>query len=127
MNCPSCAGGMEALSLEAHLGTTVDIDVCHGCQAFWFDAHESLPLGPGATLRRFEMIGSESSRSKTPLSIFLRCPRCRMRLLLTNDQQRNTPFQYWRCDREEGRVLTFFNLLQEKNFIHPISPAQIEA
>jgi hypothetical protein len=126
MNCPSCAGGMEALSLEGHLGTTVPIDVCHGCQAFWFDAHESLQLGPGATLRLFEMIGSESSHTGTPLSNVLRCPRCRLRLRLTNDQQRNTPFHYWRCDREDGRFITFFNFLQEKNFIHPMSPQQID-
>jgi hypothetical protein len=117
---------MEALSLEGHLGTTVTIDVCHGCQAFWFDAHESLQLGPGATLRLFEMIGSESSHTGTPLSNVLRCPRCRMRLLLTNDLQRNTPFRYWRCDRGDGRFITFFDFLREKSFIRPLSPQQIE-
>jgi hypothetical protein len=117
---------MEALSLEGHLGTTVAIDVCHGCQAFWFDAHESLQLSPGSTLRLFEMIGNESSHARTPLSSVLRCPRCRMRLLLTNDQQRNTAFQYWRCNREEGRFITFFNFLREKNFIRPLSAQQLE-
>jgi DNA-directed RNA polymerase subunit RPC12/RpoP len=128
MICPGCASAMEGLSLEGHVGATapVNIDVCHGCQAFWFDAHESLQLGPGSTLRLFQMIAEASSHGKTPISTLLRCPRCRMRLLLTNDLQRNTHFSYWRCDRGDGRFITFFNFLREKDFIRPLSPQQIE-
>jgi hypothetical protein len=50
-----------------------------------------------------------------------------MRLLLTNDRQRNTPFRYWRCDREHGRLITFFDFLREKDFIHPLSGAELAA
>jgi hypothetical protein len=126
MNCPGCASAMEGLSLDGHLGTTVHIDVCHGCQTFWFDSHESLQLSPGSTLRLFAMIASASSQGKTPLSTNLRCPRCQMRLLLTNDLQRHTHFKYWRCDRGDGRFITFFDFLREKDFIRPLSPQQIE-
>jgi hypothetical protein len=127
MNCPGCASAMEGLSLDGHVGSTatVNIDVCHGCQAFWFDAHESLQLSPGATLRLFQLITEASSHGKTPISTFLRCPRCQMRLLLTNDLQRNTPFRYWRCDRGDGRFITFFDFLREKSFIRPLSSQQI--
>jgi hypothetical protein len=48
-----------------------------------------------------------------------------MRLLLTNDRQRNTPFRYWRCDREHGRLITFFDFLREKDFIRPLSAPQL--
>src|SRR5260370_36986054 len=49
-----------------------------------------------------------------------------MRPLPTNDLQRNTPFRYWRCDRGDGRLITFFDFLREKSFIRPLSPQQIE-
>jgi ribosomal protein L37E len=125
MNCPGCASAMEGLSLESHGATPIDIDVCRDCQAFWFDSHESLQLSPGSTLRLFELIGGASSHGKTPLSTVLRCPRCRSRLLPTNDLQRNTPFRYWRCDRGDGRFITFFDFLREKNFIRQLSTQQI--
>src|SRR5262249_35012289 len=57
---------------------------------------------------------------------FLRCPRCTLRLIPTHDRQRATPFEYWRCDREDGRLITFFNFLREKDFIRPLSPSQLE-
>jgi hypothetical protein len=47
-------------------------------------------------------------------------------LLLTHDLQRNMKFSYWRCDNEDGRFITFFDFLKEKNFIHPLSPQQVD-
>jgi Zn-finger nucleic acid-binding protein len=38
---------MQEQTLEGRLGRTVTIDLCHQCQGFWFDAHESLNLTPG--------------------------------------------------------------------------------
>ena len=35
---------MTSRALEGHLGQPITIDVCLGCQAFWFDARESLRL-----------------------------------------------------------------------------------
>jgi hypothetical protein len=39
--------------------------------------------------------------------------------------QRNTRFQYWRCPAEHGHFITYFEFLREKNFIRPLSPAEI--
>jgi hypothetical protein len=106
------------------LGTTVQIDRCPSCQLFWFDHLESLRLAPAATLRLFQLIGSEVQRSR-PVAGSMKCPRCDIRLLLTNDRQRNTPFRYWRCPREHGRAITYFDFLREKDFIRPLSPPQL--
>jgi Zn-finger nucleic acid-binding protein len=46
MKCPGCKTEMTAMTLEARMGGQVAIDVCAGCQAFWFDHFESLKLSP---------------------------------------------------------------------------------
>ena len=40
MNCPGCATEMTRLTLEARLGTTLEIDMCSLCRAIWFDRFE---------------------------------------------------------------------------------------
>ena len=125
MNCPGCAGAMTALTLDGHLGTKVDLDLCAPCQVIWFDHFESLRLAPGGVLRLFQVISDGTPRSAAPLALLLKCPRCELRLLLTNDRQRNTPFRYWRCAREHGRLTTFFDFLREKDFVRPLSPQQL--
>jgi hypothetical protein len=116
---------MMALSLEGHSGTTVAIDACPACALFWFDRYESLQLAPGSTLKLFRMISERPAAEQTPIATFLHCPRCTMRLIPTHDRQRATAFEYWRCDREDGRLITFFNFLREKDFIRPLSPDQL--
>ena len=56
----------------------------------------------------------------------LKCPRCRSRLLDTQDMQRNTRFSYSRCPHGHGRFTTFFNFLREKDFVRPLSAAQLD-
>jgi hypothetical protein len=116
---------MIALTLEGRLGRQVTIDLCHACQAFWFDGFESLQLAPGAVLQLFRTIGEQSATRATPLSATAACPRCAQTLLPTSDQQRTTRFEYLRCPQEHGRLISFFNFLREKDFVRPLSPAQL--
>jgi hypothetical protein len=125
MQCPACTAAMTALSLDGHLGTRVDLDVCAACQVIWFDHQESLRLSPGATLKVFRLISDRKQMSPPPLVDPLKCPRCDLRLLLTYDRQRNTPFRYRRCAREHGRLITFFDFLREKDFVRPLSTRQL--
>jgi DNA-directed RNA polymerase subunit RPC12/RpoP len=125
MNCPGCATAMTAITLDGHLGTKVDLDLCAPCQVIWFDHLESLRLAPGGVLRLFQVIADGTPRSPAPLKLPVKCPRCELRLLLTHDRQRNTPFRYWRCAREHGRLTTFFDFLREKDFVRPLSPQQL--
>ena len=118
---------MTALTLDGHLGRPVAIDLCLTCQAFWFDGYESLQLAPASVLRLFRTIGERAGTAATPLSDTCRCPRCGQRLAVIHDQQRNTRFEYRGCAQRHGRLISFFNFLREKDFVRPLSPAQIDA
>jgi hypothetical protein len=117
---------MTALTLDARLGGHLTIDVCTSCQAFWFDRYESLQLSPGATLKLMKLIGEHSSPVKPSQPDVIRCPRCATPLVFAHDLQRNVHFTYWRCDNEHGRFIGFLEFLKEKNFIHPLSPEEIQ-
>jgi hypothetical protein len=125
VTCPGCGADMAMETLEGHLGTSVAIDLCPTCQLFWFDSQESLRLAPRAVLRLFHVIGERALERPTPPTGHLACPRCRLPLALTHDRQRNTPFQYLRCPRNHGRLISFVEFLREKNFIKPLSAEQI--
>ena len=126
MNCASCSAPMTSMTLDAHLSSPVDVDLCTACHGFWFDKYESLKLAPGSTLKLIKLIGECCKTGKPSLPKNLQCPRCNSRLLLTHDMQRNTRFTYWRCDNGHGRFITFFDFLREKNFIRPLAPQEIE-
>jgi hypothetical protein len=115
---------MEAQTLEAHNGRTVTIDLCRACQAFWFDAHESLALTPGSTLALFRIIGDKPALSP-PRPDTSKCPRCSARLEHTHDMQRDVRFEYDSCPNGHGRLTGFLDFLREKNFIRPLTPEQI--
>ena len=125
MNCPSCGTGMEALALGGRLGTEVPIDLCRTCHLIWFDKLESVKLAPGGTLKLFRLIGEHRQKPPAPVTDMMKCPRCDIRLLLTHDRTRSSRFRYWRCARDHGRLITFFDFLREKDFIKPISPQQL--
>jgi len=116
---------MTALTLDGHHGRPVAIDLCHPCQAFWFDGHESLQLSPASVLTLFRTIGERAGAAAAQLSDRSSCPSCGMRLVPTKDQQRQTKFEYRRCPVRHGRLISFFNFLREKDFVRPLSPGQI--
>jgi hypothetical protein len=117
---------MTSWTLEGHLGRQVTIDVCTDCQSFWFDEHESLQLSAGSTLKLMKFIGEHSSTTKPSLAAVLRCPRCGEQLTLMHDMVRNMKFSYWGCEKERGKFIGFFDFLKEKNFIHTLSPQEIQ-
>lgn len=118
---------MTAQTLDGHLGTSVTIDVCLDCQAFWFDDKESLQLTPRSTLRLFRVVGERVSQARKAFPAVCKCPRCEMRMAPVHDLQRATRFEYLRCPARHGRLIGFFDFLREKNFITPLSPDQVEA
>ncbi len=114
------------MMLEGHYQRSVVIDMCETCQAFWFDGLESLQLEPGSVLELFRIVGKAGGGVRAPLANSARCPRCSAELLKTFDQQRDSRFEYRRCPEGHGRLTSFYNFLREKNFIKPLSAAQIE-
>jgi hypothetical protein len=118
---------MEAMTFDGHLGLPVALDICRACQVLWFDPHEDLQLAPASTLKVFQIIAKQAQApAATAPATAPACPRCGLRLLQTHDQQHATKFEYLRCARGHGRLITFVNFLLEKDFIHPLSPEQID-
>lgn len=126
MHCPNCDERMQPVELAGHSQQPLTIDVCLGCQVFWFDDRESLHLSPASTLRLFRLIGEAAPAPRKPVNPEARCPHCGFRLVPAQDMQRTTRFQYRRCPKRHGRLTTFFDFLREKNFIRPMTAGQIE-
>jgi hypothetical protein len=116
---------MQEQRLDGHGARPVSIDMCVPCQSLWFDSRESISLTPGSTLTLFRLIGEHTGRPQPTEAELAKCPRCRARLRLTRDIQRNTRFAYLNCPNGHGRLTTFFEFLKEKDFIKPLTPKQI--
>jgi hypothetical protein len=116
---------MRPETLDAHYGRSVTLDLCHRCGLLWFDHRESLALTPGSVLRLFRELNAHRAERQTLQADRLRCPRCHAALVATTDRARATVFSYWRCPTDEGRVITFFDFLREKNFVKPLSPDRL--
>ena len=116
---------MEHLALAGHLDREIVVDLCEPCQSLWFDGKENLQLTPGATLTIFRSIGEHVRKPELHDAELVKCPRCNARLRRTQDLQRATRFEYFRCPNNHGRLITFFDFLKEKDFIRPLTPAQI--
>jgi hypothetical protein len=117
---------MEHRIVDGKLGTTIAVDLCAACRVIWFDHLKDLQLAPSATLSLFGVISTPSAAAQAPLPGVLRCPRCAARLALTHDMQRATRFQYFQCQAGHGRLITFVDFLREKDFVRPLTPAQID-
>jgi hypothetical protein len=113
------------MRLDSRLGMPITIDACTNCGTFWFDEFESPQLSPASILTLFQLIGNAAGSPSPARPTVLRCPRCRAHLLVTHDVQRHTAFEYWRCDANHGRLISFYNFLREKDFIRPLSVAQL--
>ena len=116
---------MEHQVLDGHMGREIAIDLCQPCQSVWFDSRENLQLTPGATLTMFRIIGEHVARASPQDRDISKCPRCNAQLRRTQDRQRNTRFEYFRCPNLHGRLTTFFDFLKEKDFVRPLTPQQI--
>src|SRR5688500_4572826 len=125
MNCPRCRAAIEQHTLTGHLGRTIEVDLCEPCQSLWFDGKENLQLTPGATLAMFRAIGEHVRKPEPSDAELVKCPHCKARLRRTQDLQRATRFEYFKCPNNHGRLTTFFDFLQEKEFTRPLPPQPI--
>jgi hypothetical protein len=102
------------------------VDLCDGCHALWLDTHESVQLTPGAIVSLFREVSAAAAPARRALPASMQCPRCRGSLAPTHDLRHATRFSYWRCTKGHGRFTPFVQFLREKDFIRPLSPAEIE-
>jgi DNA-directed RNA polymerase subunit RPC12/RpoP len=118
---------MLAREFERQQGGAVALDFCFSCQLIWFDAFESQQLSPGGILEVFKTLHEERAATRNALPVLLACPRCQSRLALTHDLQHTTHFTYFRCEFGHGRLTPFFQFLLEKNFVRPVTGAELAA
>jgi hypothetical protein len=127
MQCPGCGETTSTVLLKDRSDADMEVDVCKGCRAFWFDQYESIRLTPGATLKLFDIM-SETGGADRALREPMKCPRCHSGLTHAHDlQMKATPFEYWRCPHGDGHFITYLQFLKEKDFIRPLTPAQLAA
>ncbi len=126
-HCTNCSTLMSLYSLPGHYGRSVEIDVCHDCNALWFDQGESTQLSPDGTVALFQLINERGGASSSAASKFgegLRCVTCGTGMRLTNDRVKNTRFAYQSCPSGHGRLTTFYNFLAEKQFVRELTQAE---
>ena len=126
MLCPNCNQPTAELALDAHLLTAAATAHSYARPLLYALPLGSPELAPASTLRLFRLIGDEAGRPRRAIEGTLACPRCGLHLQRVQDMQRTTRFQYLRCSRRHGRFITFFDFLREKDFLKPMSAAQIE-
>ncbi len=115
---------MSLYTLPGHYNQNLEIDVCHDCNAIWFDQWESTQLSPDGTVALFQLINERGGTSSTAASKFgegLRCVTCGTGMKLTNDRVKNTRFAYQACPKGHGRLTTFYNFLAEKQFVRELT------
>jgi hypothetical protein len=118
---------MQTLEFERlHVGS-IALDFCFPCQVIWLDTLESLQLSPGGILEVFKALHEQRAPTRNTLPALLGCPRCETRLALTHDVQHATHFTYFRCEFGHGRLTPFFQFLLEKNFVRPVTGAELAA
>ena len=127
MNCPGCGAGMQTLEFERRQVGAIALDFCFPCQVIWFDSFESLQLTPGGILEVFKTMHEQRAPTRNTLPALLSCPRCSSRLERTHDLQHTTHFTYFRCTFGHGRLTPFFQFLLEKNFVRPVTGAELAA
>ncbi len=125
--CPSCRNPMRVEHYPGHYGREVELDVCHYCNALWFDKLESLALSPGGVVSLLKSMHQRHSDERGRMSPRPGCPRCGERLKVS---QRRSPsnlrYAVFECPGREGYFITFYNLMREKDCIKPLTGEKLK-
>jgi hypothetical protein len=105
-------------------GGEVELDLCFPCQGIWFDEYESLQLAPSGVVDLFKLIHEHRDDQRLPLAKPLRCPRCKERMIHSQDRVKSGLFNYMRCG-QHGRFITFSQFMIEKAFVRQLNGAEI--
>jgi Zn-finger nucleic acid-binding protein len=124
LNCPNCTAPMNRHQFESTDERPLEIDICQGCNAIWFDTHESARLSADGVVDLFRFIHSKGGAAHSRLSAKMRCARCRSTLETASDIARNNRFSYYRCTNGHGRLTTFLHFLREKQFVRDLTLAE---
>jgi len=108
------------------LAGQIELDLCFACQGIWFDEYESLQLAPAGVIELFKLIHEHRDDQRLPLASPLHCPRCRARLIQSQDRVKSGLFNYLRCVQHHGRFITFAQFMIEKGFVRQVTGAELD-
>jgi Zn-finger nucleic acid-binding protein len=124
--CPNCKVSMTLQKFPGQYGQTVAIDACQNCNMLWFDKGESAKLAPDGVVELFQMISAKSGQNQfSHLSDRLGCTRCGLKLRPVTDKVITGTFNYFACEADHGRLISFYQFLIEKRFVRLLQPAEI--
>ncbi|QTD45677.1 zf-TFIIB domain-containing protein [Ottowia testudinis] len=123
--CPSCRAPMQAQSVAAHHGATLELDLCHACHGIWFDGNENLRMAAGGVVDLFRHLHEHRDDPQMPLARTMACPRCRRQLAEGSDLVRTGRYVTWRCPQKHGRFSTFSSFMIEKGFVRLLTAPEI--
>lgn len=118
--CPACREPMHAERYPGHYGRKVELDVCHHCNAIWFDKLENLGLTAGGVLDLLKSMHARYEGDRHILPERKRCPRCDGMLKKSRRRTNNIQYTISACVQGDGHFITFFELLREKDCIRPL-------
>jgi hypothetical protein len=117
---------MQTLALPGNNGSTVELDLCFGCQGMWFDPQENLKLAPAAVADLFRQLHEQRDAPRQPLATQTRCPRCTGPLIQGFDVVRSGRYITYRCGKGHGRFSPFSSFMIEKGFVRMLTRPEVE-
>lgn len=125
--CPACRQPMAAERYPGHYGRKVELDVCHACNALWFDKLENLGLTAGGVLELLQSMHARHQERLLILPSLLRCPRCDGDLRSSRRRTHAIEYTVHDCPQGHGHFITFFELLREKDCVRPLRGEKLKA
>jgi Zn-finger nucleic acid-binding protein len=119
--CPNCGLAMQQLTLSAHYGRQVTIDLCRPCHLLWFDQFESVNLAPYGVLQLARAVMSMQQVALTPTAAEAHCPQCRMPLREVVNRTRYGRQRQYHCPQRHGHMQPFSQALAERGLLRPVS------
>ena len=117
---------MRPLTLTAHYGRQVEVDLCADCHMLWFDGHESVNLAGRGVLDLLRAIEASHGHAHHPLAGQMACPRCEARLQRSANLTALGPTAHHECPRGHGAAQSFSLYLAEKGFVRPLYRPEVE-
>lgn len=125
--CPACHAPLDVEHHAGHYGKQVELDICHHCNALWFDKMENLALSAGGVLSLLRSMHQHDHHDRQRLPGRLSCPRCRGTLRASRRRTNNIQYTVHDCIHGDGHFITFYELLREKDCIRPLRGEKLRA
>lgn len=116
---------MQPYAVDSHVGTPIELDLCHACHGIWFDGNENLRMSPQGVVELFRDLHEHRNDPHAPLAQRMNCPRCRRTLAEGVDVVKSGRYFTHRCPDKHGRFTTFSSFMIEKGFVRQLTAPEI--